>query len=216
MRSANQIRHRHVAALSVTFGSWWSQSSINSSVNMSGWGEVWNLGSVKSVSFIQFMLQLNYIVLWLDHWIMVMTILSNCAKYMEKRTELLSLSKVCLQFSHKRLFVHNTSQHEDMHAHTHTHSLSGWALGVSFGAKPQQPQTRHGTEGSICSKWPPARLKWLDRHHSLSAHLSAWQAEYRHKEWIHLDPERKEEEAAGERESDGMGALWKKDRRGKE
>lgn len=109
------------------------------------------------------------------------------------------LSKVCPQYSHKFL-TFNTNQHEDAHARTNTHSVSAWALGVSFGAKPQQPQTGHGTEGSICSKWPPAWLKWLDRHHSRSAHLSAWQTRRRHKEWIHVDPERTEEEAAGERE----------------
>ena len=75
--------------------------------------------------------------------------------------------------------------------------MSGWALGVIFAAKPQQPHTGLRTEGSICSKWPPVRPKWLDRHHSLSAHLSAWQTEQGYKELIQLDPERKEEDSSG-------------------
>lgn len=50
-------------------------------------------------------------------------------------------------------------------------------MSVIFTAKPQRPHTEWTTEGSVCSKWPPAELKWPDRHQPLSAHLSAQRTE---------------------------------------
>lgn len=103
-----------------------------------------------------------------------------------------------LQYSYtlcSLLIIHNSGV-----VHTEQHTVCQVGPWVFSGGKPQQPHTGHRTEGSICSKWPPVLLKWLDRHHSLSAHRNAWQTEHGHKEWIQLGRERKEEEAAGESE----------------
>lgn len=71
----------------------------------------------------------------------------------------------------------------------HTHSQVGpWVISLVPNHSSHKQDTT--TEGSLCSKWPPAELKRLDRHHSLSFHLGAWRTERGHKESIQLDPER--------------------------